>query len=88
MVGCFVMGGSERLAEIQMDFKKEYGTIDEWICLNTKYNGGAENDMNEMDMFPIQEEKESTIEDSRKSINDEVRISMQSNHDVKNNNAS
>lgn len=41
-----------------------------------------------MDMFPIQEEKESTIEDSRKSINDEVRTSMQSNHDVKNNNAS
>jgi hypothetical protein len=82
MVGCFVMGGSERLAEIQMDFKTEFGTIEEWIPLNLKYQN------NHMDIYTINEEKESIIDDSRKSFNDDVRTSMQSNHDVKNNNSS
>jgi len=37
MVGCFVMGGSERLYEIQQEFKRECGTVEDWILLNEKY---------------------------------------------------
>jgi len=43
MVGCFVMGGSERLAEIQTEFKCEFGEIEDWILLNTRFQD-QEND--------------------------------------------